>query len=150
MTKSARAALFLAQDEAKRLNQDSIETEHLLLGLLGQSEGVAAQVLAALGVGLSAVRSRVQTQSQVRAEPPTEELPLSPQAQGVLGLALRQSWEFGHGPAIHTEDILMAIGRLQNCAAASLLVSLGADYPAVRREVLADLVRPAATDGELG
>jgi ATP-dependent Clp protease ATP-binding subunit ClpA len=134
-TDRARRAMNLAQDEARRLNHNYIGTEHLLLGLVGEGEGVAARALTSLGIGLDAVRQQVeeavgQGQQAVRAR-----IPFTPRAKKVLQLARREALQLGHG-YIGTEHILLGLIREGEGVAARVLVQLGGDLSPVRQRIL--------------
>ena len=145
-TDKARRTVVLAQEEARALRHDQIGTEHLLLGLLRESSGVAATALTSLGVSLSAARERVAADdpadSRASATSSTEaHIPFTPQAKRTLELALRESLQLGHD-YIGTEHILLGLVRGQSCRAAVILSELGADQATVTQRVLE--LRPAS------
>ena len=134
-TDRARRVVVLAQEEARTLNHNYIGTEHLLLGLIHEGEGVAAQALEALDISLSAVRELVEEivgQGQVF---PSGHIPFTPRAKKVLDLALREALQLGHN-YIGTEHILLGLIREGEGVAAQVLQTLGADLNRVRQQVL--------------
>jgi hypothetical protein len=135
-TDRARRVLVLAQEEARLLNHNFIGTEHLLLGLIHEGEGVAAQALQAMGISLEAVRARVEeTIGSPGSGTQTGSPPFTPRAKKVLELSLREALQLGHN-YIGTEHILLGLVREGEGVAAQVLVSLGADLPRVRRHVM--------------
>jgi ATP-dependent Clp protease ATP-binding subunit ClpC len=134
-TDRARRVVVLAQDEARRLNHDYIGTEHILLGLVQEGEGVAAQALESLGIGLAAVRHQVEEIVGRGKEPPGGHIPFTPRAKKVLELSLREALQLGHD-YIGTEHILLGLTREGEGVAAQVLVSLGADLNMVRQQVV--------------
>jgi Clp amino terminal domain, pathogenicity island component len=134
-TNRARRAVVLAQEEARLLNHDYIGTEHLLLGLIHEGEGVAAQALESLGISLEAVRNRVEEAIGRGQEPPAGHLPFSPRAKRVTELALREARQL-RCHSIGTEHILLALVREGEGVAARVLVKLGATLPRVRQQVV--------------
>jgi ATP-dependent Clp protease ATP-binding subunit ClpC len=148
-TEKARHAVVLAQEEARLLGHNYIGTEHLLLGLLREDQGVAAAALHRLGVSLDAVRSDVKTIiGEGPAAPPPGEVPFTPRAKKVLELSLREALQLGHN-YIGTEHILLGLVREGQGVAAQVLVGRGADLARVRDAVVGLLPsstpRPAAT-----
>jgi ATP-dependent Clp protease ATP-binding subunit ClpC len=135
-TDRARRVVVLAQEEARALNHDYIGTEHLLLGLIHEGEGVAASALGALGISLDAVRQKVEEFTPGGAEAPSGHIPFTPRAKKVLELSLRESLQLGHD-YIGTEHILLGLIREADGVAAQALVSLGADLNRVRQQVIA-------------
>ena len=134
-TDRARRVVVLAQDEARRLNHNYIGTEHILLGLVQEGEGVAAQALEALGIGLAAVRQQVGEIVGRGKEAPGGHIPFTPRAKKVLELSLREALQLGHD-YIGTEHILLGLIREGEGVAARVLVSLGADLNLVRQQVI--------------
>ena len=134
-TDRARRAVDLAQDEARALNHNYIGTEHILLGLIGEGEGVAAQALQALGISLDAVRQQVERIIGQGQEAPSEHIPFTPRAKKVLELSLREAKQLGHN-YIGTEHILLGMLREGDGVAAQVLVKLGADQNRVRQQVI--------------
>jgi ATP-dependent Clp protease ATP-binding subunit ClpC len=135
-TDRARRAVVRAQEEARALNHDFIGTEHILLGLVGEGQGVAAKALESLGVSMEAVRRRVEDivppgQVEVR----TGHIPFTPRAKKVLELSLSESKLLGHR-YIGTEHILLGLLREGEGVAAQVLTALGADLDGVRERVL--------------
>jgi ATP-dependent Clp protease ATP-binding subunit ClpA len=136
-TDRARRVVVLGQEEARLLNHDYIGTEHLLLGLIHEGEGVAALALESLGIRLEAVRSQVEEiigQGQSEAAS-SGHIPFTPRAKKVLELSLRESQQLGHN-YIGTEHILLGLIREGQGVAAQVLVKLGADLSRVRQQVI--------------
>jgi prophage maintenance system killer protein len=133
-TKLARQAVADAQEEARLLGHDHIGTEHVLLGLIRQRDGIAAQALDACGVSLEPVR--VQVEEIVGRGPgsPAGHIPFTPRAKKVLELSLREALQLGHN-YIGTEHILLGLIREGEGVAAQVLVKLGADLRRLRRQV---------------
>jgi len=134
-TERARRAVVLAQEEARKLDHGYIGTEHLLLGLIREDEGVAAKALEALGISLKAVREQVVARVGRGQRPPTGHIPFTERAKRVLELSLRESGQLGHR-YIGTEHILLAIVREGDGVAAQVLTGLGADPGRVRQQVI--------------
>ena len=134
-TERARKALVLAQEEARVLEHDYIGTEHILLGLMREREGVAAKSLESLGIGLGVIRDKVQELSGPMSSPPSGSPPFTPRSKKVLELALREALTLGHN-YIGTEHILLAIVREGDGVGAKALVAAGAELPSVRQQVL--------------
>jgi ATP-dependent Clp protease ATP-binding subunit ClpC len=134
----ARRVVVLAQEEARMLSHDSIGTEHILLGLMREGEGVAAQVLESLGLDLAAVRQQVGeiVGQGKRGEGTQGHIPFTARAKKVLELSLREALQLGDNH-IGTEHILLGLLRLGDGTAAQVLVRLGADLNRVRAEVIA-------------
>ena len=133
-TDRARRVVVLAQDEARMLNHDYIGTEHLLLGLIGEGEGVAARALESLGISLDAVRQQVEQVIGRGQQAPSGHIPFTPRAKKVMELALREANDLGHS-YIGTEHILLGLIREGDGVAAGVLTGLGADRPQVRQQV---------------
>jgi len=125
-----------AQGEAKRLNHNFIGTEHLLLGLLREPEGVAAQALAAASIGLDDVRARVEAMIGVGQSMPSGHIPVTPRAKKVLELSLREALRSGHN-SIGTGHILLGLVREGEGVAAQVLLAMSGDLTLLRREVSA-------------
>ena len=140
-TDRARRAIVLAQEEASLLGHDWIGTEHLLLGLLAEGDGVAAKALESLRVSLLAVRSQVEQIVGRRPGAPAGHIPFTPRAKKVLELSLREALQLGHN-YIGTEHILLGLVREGEGLAAQVLVTLGADLSRVREQVLTELPGP--------
>ncbi len=127
--------VVLAQEEARLLNHNYIGTEHILLGLIREGEGVAAKALERLGVSLDAVRARVEEIIGHGASVPTGHIPFTPRAKKVLELSLREALQLGHN-YIGTEHILLGLIREGEGVAAQVLARMGADLSQVRHEVI--------------
>lgn len=134
-TDRARRVVVLAQEEARMLNHTYIGTEHILLGLIHEGEGVAAKALESLNVSLGAAREQVQEAIGQGSQAPTGHIPFTPRAKKVLELSLREALQLGHN-YIGTEHILLGLIREGEGTAAQVLESLGADPQAVRQEVI--------------
>jgi len=150
-TDRARRVVVLAQEEAKMLNHNYIGTEHILLGLIHEGEGVAAKALESLGISLDAVREQVQDIIGQGQQQPTGHIPFTPRAKKVLELSLREALQLGHN-YIGTEHILLGLIREGEGVAAQVLVKLGADLNKVRQQVIQLLSgypgkEPAAVSG---
>ena len=117
------------------LNHGFIGTEHILLGLIHEGEGLAAEALAALGISLEAVRQKVEETIGVSGTAPMDPVPFTPRAKKVLELSLREALQMGH-QYIGTEHILLGLVREGEGVAATVLVSLGAELPRVRQVVI--------------
>jgi ATP-dependent Clp protease ATP-binding subunit ClpA len=146
-TDRARRVVVLAQEEARLLNHNYIGTEHLLLGLVHEGQGVAAKALESLGIRLEAVRAQVQEVIGQGQGAPTGHIPFTPRAKKVLELSLREALQFGHN-YIGTEHILLGLVREGQGVAAQVLVRLGADQARVRQQVIGLLSGSAG--GEAG
>jgi ATP-dependent Clp protease ATP-binding subunit ClpC len=134
-TDRARRVVVLAQDDARMLNHNYVGTEHILLGLIHEGEGVAAQALGSLGIGLEAVRQQVEEIIGQGQQAPSGEIPFTPRAKKVLELSLREAKQLGHN-YIGTEHILLGLIREGEGVAAQVLVRLGADLNRVRQQVI--------------
>jgi len=134
-TDRARRVVVLAQEEARMLNHDYIGTEHILLGLIHEGEGVAAKALQALGISLEAVRQQVEEIIGQGQQAPSGHIPFTPRAKKVLELSLREALQLGHN-YIGTEHILLGLIREGEGVAAQVLVKLGADMNRVRQQVI--------------
>jgi hypothetical protein len=134
-TDRARRVVVLAQDEARMLNHDYIGTEHILLGLIHEGQGVAARALESLGISLEAVRQQVQEIIGQGQQPPPGHIPFTPRAKKVLELSLREAQELDHN-YIGTEHILLGLIREGEGVAAQVLAKLGADLNRVRQQVI--------------
>ena len=134
-TDRARRVVVLAQEEARLLNHNYIGTEHILLGLVHEDEGVAAKALESLNVRLDAVRRQVEEIIGQGGSPPFGHIPFTPRAKKVLELSLREAMQLGHN-YIGTEHILLGVLREGEGVACQVLVSLGASLPKVRARVL--------------
>jgi ATP-dependent Clp protease ATP-binding subunit ClpC len=134
-TDRARRVVVLAQEEARLLNHNYIGTEHELLGLIHEEEGVGGRALEALGISLDAARHQVEGIIGVGQAAPTGHIPFTPRAKKVLELALRESRRLGHN-YIGTEHILLGLIREGEGVGAQVLQNLGADLRSVRQAVL--------------
>jgi ATP-dependent Clp protease ATP-binding subunit ClpC len=134
-TRRARQVVVLAQDEARTLNHNYIGTEHLLLGLLREEEGVAARVLSALDIGIDEVRAQVARIVGHGDEMSAGQIPFTPRAKRVLELALREAVAMGHN-YIGTEHILLGLARENDGVAARILLDFGTDAEEIRNEVI--------------
>jgi len=127
--------VVLGQDEARHLKHNYIGTEHLLLGLLREEEGLAARVLESLDITVEEVRAQVARIIGEGDEVTTGQIPFTPRAKKVLELALRESVSLGHNH-IGTEHVLLGIVRENDGVAARILLDFGADAEKVRNEVI--------------
>jgi len=134
-TDRARRVVVLAQEEARLLNHNYIGTEHILLGLIHEGEGVAAKALESLGISLEAVRNQVEEIIGQGGTSPSGHIPFTPRAKKVLELSLREALQLGHN-YIGTEHILLGLIREGEGVAAQVLVKLGADLSRVRQQVI--------------
>ncbi|MEN9713592.1 MAG: hypothetical protein RLZZ164_256 [Actinomycetota bacterium] len=143
-TDKARRVVVLAQEEAKLLNHNYIGTEHILLGLIHEGEGVAAKSLEALGIALESVREQVKEIIGQGQTAPTGHIPFTPRAKKVLELSLREALQLGHS-YIGTEHLLLGLIREGEGVAAQVLTKLGADTNKVRQQVIQQL---SGTEGK--
>ncbi len=134
-TDRARQVVVLAQEEARILNHNYIGTEHILLGLLHEGEGVAARALESLGLRLETVRQQVEEIIGQGQQAPSGHIPFTPRAKKVLELSLREALQLGHD-YIGTEHILLGLLSEGEGVAAQVLVRLGADLKRVRQQVI--------------
>ncbi len=134
-TSRARRVVVLAQEEARMLNHNYIGTEHILLGLIHEGEGVAAQALESLGVSLEAARQQVEEVVGLGKRAPSGHIPFTPPAKRVLELSLREALQLGHN-SIGTGHILLGLLREGESAGTQILVRLGNDLNIVRRRVI--------------
>ncbi len=135
-TERARRVVVLAQEEARMLNHNYIGTEHMLLGLIHEGQGVAAKALVSLGLSLEAVRPQVEDLIGKGQSAPTGHIPFTPRAKKVLELALRESRQLGHN-YIGTEHVLLGMVRQGDGVAVQILERLGADLHRVRQTLIA-------------
>jgi len=135
-TDRARRVVVLAQDEARDLGHGSVGTEHLLLGLLAEGEGVAALALESLGISLEEARDRVEGIADRGQHTPSGHIPFTPRAKKVLELSLREALQLGHD-YIGTEHILLGLIREDDGIPAQVLAGQGASYALVRERVVA-------------
>ena len=149
-TDRARRVVVLAQEEARMLNHNYIGTEHILLGLIHEGEGVAAKSLESLHISLEGVRAQVEEIIGQGQQAPSGHIPFTPRAKKVLELSLREALQLGHN-YIGTEHILLGLIREGEGVAAQVLVKLGADLNRVRQQVIQLLSgyqgKEAATQG---
>ncbi|MGH2556931.1 MAG: Clp protease N-terminal domain-containing protein [Actinomycetota bacterium] len=152
-TDRARRVVVLAQEEARMLNHDYIGTEHILLGLIHEAEGVAATALNSMGISLAEIRNEVESMVGRGKAAPTGHIPFTPRAKKVLELSLREALQLGHN-YIGTEHILLGLIREGEGVAAQVLQKLGADLEEVRHKVVALLgekgIEPSAGKRYLG
>ena len=134
-TDRARRVVVLAQEEARMLHHNHIGTEHILLGLIHEGEGVAAKALESLGISLEAVRQQVEELVGQGHEAPAGHIPFTPRAKKVLELSLREALQLGHN-YIGTEHILLGLIREGDGVAAQVLVKLGAELDRTREQVI--------------
>ncbi|MCL2803326.1 MAG: ATP-dependent Clp protease ATP-binding subunit [Micrococcales bacterium] len=135
-TDRARRVIVLAQEEARLLNHNYLGTEHILLGLIHEGEGVAAKALETMGISLEAVRGQVQEIiGEGQQAPAGSHIPFTPRAKKVLELTLREALQLGHN-YIGTEHILLGLIREGEGVAARVLIKLGADLGRVRQQVI--------------
>src|SRR6202050_3684069 len=134
-TERARQVVVLAQEEARTLRHDYIGTEHILLGLLREEEGLAARVLESLGLSADRVRGHVVRIVGEGNSDTSGQIPFRPRAKRVLELALREALSLGHNH-IGTEHILLGLVRENEGVAARLLLDFDADSEKIRNEVI--------------
>jgi ATP-dependent Clp protease ATP-binding subunit ClpA len=134
-TDQARRAVVLAEEEARTLDHNWIGTEHLLLGLIREGDGVAARALESLGISLQPVRQQVEEMIGRGQQVPSEQIPFTPRSKKVLELSLRESLQLGQDH-VGTEHILLGLIREGDGVAAQVLVRLGADLNRVRQQVI--------------
>jgi ATP-dependent Clp protease ATP-binding subunit ClpC len=134
-TDRARRVVVLAQEEARLLNHNYIGTEHILLGLIHEGEGVAAKALESLGISLEAVRAQVEESIGQGLRAPTGHIPFTPRAKKVLELSLREALQLGHN-YMGTEHILLGLIREGEGVGAQVLAAVGADDARVREQVV--------------
>jgi ATP-dependent Clp protease ATP-binding subunit ClpA len=139
--------VVLAQDEAQALKHNYIGTEHLLLGLLREEEGVAARVLEGLGITVEEVRAQVARIIGPGDEPAIGQIPFTPRAKKVLELALREAMTLGHN-YIGTEHVLLGVVRENEGVAARILLDFDADAETVRNAVIRVLSPPGTVSEE--
>jgi ATP-dependent Clp protease ATP-binding subunit ClpC len=144
----ARRVVVLSQEEARLLNHNYIGTEHILLGLVHEDEGVAARALGSLNIRLDAVRREVEEIIGQGGSPPSDHMPFTPRAKKVLELSLREAIQGGHN-YIGTEHILLGLLREGEGVACQVLVKLGASLPNVRARVL-QLAAESTSEGAGG
>src|SRR5687767_5508536 len=140
-TDRARRVVVLAQEEARMLSHNYIGTEHILLGLIHEGDGIAAKALESLGVSLEAVRAQVEEIIGQGQQAPSGHIPFTPRAKKVLELSLREALQLGHN-YIGTEHILLGLIREGEGVAAQVLVRLGVDLNRARQQVIQLLSSP--------
>ena len=140
-TERARQVVVLAQEEARTLKHNYIGTEHILLGLLREEEGLAARVLESLDVTVERVRAQVVRIVGSGEEVTSGQIPFTPRAKKVLELALREALSLGHN-YIGTEHILLGLVRENEGVAARILLDFDADSEEIRNEVIRMLSGP--------
>jgi ATP-dependent Clp protease ATP-binding subunit ClpA len=143
-TDRARRVVVLAQEEARMLNHNYIGTEHILLGLIHEGQGVAAKALEDLGISLEDARGLVEQIIGQGQAAPTGHIPFTPRAKKVLELSLREALQLGHN-YIGTEHILLGLIREGEGVAAQVLLQLGAAFDRVRQVVIQLLQNYAGT-----
>jgi ATP-dependent Clp protease ATP-binding subunit ClpC len=135
-TDRARRVVVLAQEEARELGHNYVGTEHILLGLIHEGNGIAAQALTALGVSLDATRTQIEAiigrgeLARVQDGP----IAFTPRTKKVLELASREAWDLGHN-YIGTEHILLGLMRESDGVGAQVLNSAGIEFSAVRHQI---------------
>jgi ATP-dependent Clp protease ATP-binding subunit ClpC len=134
-TDRARRVVVLAQEEARMLNHNYIGTEHILLGLIHEDQGVAAKALQSLNISLDVVREQVEEMIGRSTTAPTGTIPFTPRAKKVLELSLREALELGHN-YIGTEHLLLGLMREGEGVGAQVLMKLGADLTRIREQVI--------------
>jgi ATP-dependent Clp protease ATP-binding subunit ClpC len=134
-TDRARRVIVLAKEEATALNHSYIGTEHLLLGLIRDGDGIAARALTSMGIGLAAVRQAVLDIIGQGQQAPSGHIPFTPRSKKVLELSLREALQLG-ADSIGTEHILLALLREGDGIAAQILVASGLDLNRVRQQVV--------------
>lgn len=145
-TDAARSVLALAQDEARLLNHNFIGTEHILLGLLREGDGRAAQALGTFGIHLDDARQQVAAPLRPAPSAITGSAPFTPRTKKVLEMSLREALQLGHD-FIGTEHLLLALVREGEGVAAQVLVGLGADLSQVRQKVTQLMAGPLVAGG---
>ena len=145
-TERARQVVVLAQDEARALKHNYIGTEHILLGLLREEEGLAARVLDQLDITVEEVRAQVARIVGQGDEVTTGQIPFTPRAKKVLELALREALSLGHN-YIGTEHILLGLVRENEGVAARILLDFDADAEKIRNEIIRMLSGPGRRSG---
>lgn len=138
MTDRARRIVVLSQEEARILNHDYIGTEHLLLGMVAEGDGIAAKALTSLGISLEGIRTQVEEIIGQGQQPPSGHIPFTPRAKKVLELSLREALQLGHN-YVGTEHLLLGLIREGEGVAAQILVKLGAELTRVRLRVIETL-----------
>jgi ATP-dependent Clp protease ATP-binding subunit ClpC len=148
-TERARQAVVFGQDEARRFKHNYIGTEHLLLGLIREEEGIAARVLASFDVTLEEVRERVAQIVGRGGEIAAGQIPFTPRAKRVLELSIREALSLGHG-YVGTEHVLLGLLREGEGVANHILLDLGANAETVRARLLSMLAGGDETEVATG
>jgi ATP-dependent Clp protease ATP-binding subunit ClpC len=148
-TEKARRVVIYAQEEARMLNQNYIGTEHLLLGLIREQDGIAAKALESLNISLEDVHGQVEELIGRGTYVPNGHIPFTPRAKKVLELSLREALQLGHN-YIGTEHVLLGLIREGEGVAAQVLLNLGADLEKVRSAVIQLLSGYNGRTGEQG
>jgi ATP-dependent Clp protease ATP-binding subunit ClpC len=147
-TEKARQVVVLAQDEARILRHNYIGTEHILLGLLREEEGVAARVLESLDITVEEVRAQVARIVGQGDEVTTGQIPFTPNAKKTLERSLRAALDLGHNH-IGTEHILLAVAETRDTIAAQILAAFDVDAEIIRNEVIRTLSGPGRPQSEV-
>jgi ATP-dependent Clp protease ATP-binding subunit ClpC len=134
-TDRARQTVVLAQEEARSHNHDYVDTEHILLGVLGAGENMAGQVLESLGISRETIRQQVEKAIRRDQETPAGHITFTPRVKKAVELSLREALRLEHN-YIGTEHILLGLISEAQGVAAQVLVKLGADLEKVRREII--------------
>lgn len=136
-TDRARRVVVLSQEEARLLSHNYIGTEHVVLGLIHEGEGIAARALKDCGVSLEAARRQVEEKVGRGQQSPPGHIPFTPRAKKVMELGLREALQLGHN-YIGTEHLLLGLLRVEDCVGVGVLKALGADVNVneVRKRVL--------------
>ncbi len=142
-TERARQVVVLAQDEARALKHNYIGTEHILLGLLREEEGLAARVLESLDITVEEVRAQVDRVVGAGDAVPAGQIPFTPRAKNVLELSLREALSLGHN-YIGTEHVLLGLVRENQGVASKILLEFDADAQTIRSEVIRMISGPTA------
>src|SRR5205809_353081 len=145
-TDRARRVVVLAQEEARMLSHNYIGTEHILLGLIHEGEGVAAKALESLDISLEAVRAQVEEIIGQGQQAPSGHIPFTPRAKKVLELSLREALQLGHSH-IGTEHILLGLCREGEGVAAQVLATFGVETGRIRQGVVAVLSGAPVPEG---
>ena len=148
-TDRARRVLVLAQEEARLFNHGYIGTEHILLGLIGEGDGLAAKLLMSLGVSLEAARKKVEETVGRSASKPTGSPPFTPRAKRVLELSLREALQLGHR-GIDTEHVLLGLARQGEGQAVQVLAGLGVSLDQARQRLVSLMNEPGYAPGAEG
>jgi hypothetical protein len=145
-TERARGVVVLAQEEARALKHNYIGTEHILLGLVGEQEGLAGQVLEALNITPASVRELIRREVGSGDEVTLSQIPFTPRAKKVLEMALREALSLGHD-YIGTEHLLLGLVRENQGVGIQILLDLGADRDKIRRAIIDGLSAPLGRPG---